>query len=124
MNWEKVIKQTTMPQSKQSANIYADGKLIISTDLYEDLGEPEAVEIFIDRKQKAIGLKSSTLQDSDSYFLKLKDNKAMMRIKSVFKTMGYEKIPSGKRKAEWDLKEKMVVIRVEDEGMTLDSCEA
>lgn len=112
--WQKVTKsmsRNNIPDN--TVSIYKDGRVVISKNLYTALSSPEAIEIFIDVQQKAIGFKESTLQDSDAYVVSLsKTGHPLIRAKTIFKLLSYEDIPSGSKDAHWDVAENMVVMQL------------
>jgi len=97
--------------NKNFATIYSDGRLSISTDLYENMGNPLAAELFVDQKNKLIGLKSS-IQDTDAYLFK---TNRTIRVKKIFWTMGYENVPNGRKNAKWDNDLEMVIIEIDND---------
>lgn len=117
--WEKVVKKLkSLSCLEQAVSIYTDGWVAISLDLYDIMGKPDSIEVFIDKHQHAMGLKPSSLEDSDSYYVQhRKNNKEtpFIQLKRIFYIMGYTIIPNGRKKAEWDEKEGMVIVKLADE---------
>jgi len=114
--WQKVSKRSSMPNmNEKTVTVYKNGSVVLSNDLYDALGKPSAVEVFVDKEKSVIGLKHSDTTDPDAYVLNFnKDgNRPTFRNKKVFKILGYETIPNGKKDACWDKKEKMVVVKLD-----------
>lgn len=115
MNWQKVLKRSKTGAMQNVVSIYKDGTLNISSNLYQKMNNPNKVELFVDKDEKVIGIKPTDDQDPDAYNIQTpKDSRrVVLRSKNVFKVMGFEEVPSGRKEANWSDNEGMLIVKLD-----------